>query len=134
MSHLPSECTCPMPIRDDDDLEYSIFAKGTVIFHEGAAADNAYLIKSGQVQIVVSAGKGESIIDTVGPGDIFGEMALVDDAPRSATARTTEDTICAVVSKDALNVKLARSDLFTLGLVRLLIKRLRKTTTEFARD
>jgi CRP-like cAMP-binding protein len=122
----------PMPIRDEDDLEYSIFAKNTVIFEEGAAADNAYLIKSGHVQIVVGQGASESIIDTVGPGDIFGEMALVDDAPRSATARTTDDTICAVVSKDMLNIKLARSDLFTLGLVRLLIKRLRKTT-ELAR-
>lgn len=130
--HAPFTSAVPMPIRDDDDLEYSIFAKNTEIFREGAAADNAYLIKSGQVQIVVGHGADESIIDTVGPGDIFGELALVDDAPRSATARTTDDTICAVVSKDALNIKLARSDLFTLGLVRLLIKRLRKTT-ELAR-
>jgi len=77
------------PLRDDDDLEYSIFAKNTEIFREGAAADNAYLIKSCHVQIIVGHGDDAAINDTVGPGDIFGEMALVDDAPLSAVAYTT---------------------------------------------
>ncbi|NQV79261.1 MAG: hypothetical protein HQ495_01845, partial [Alphaproteobacteria bacterium] len=48
--------------------------------------------------------------------------------PRSATARTIEDTICAVFSKNEINLKLAGADLFTVGLIRLLIKRLRDTT------
>ena len=52
--------------------------------------------------------------------------------PVSATARTVEDTICAVFSKDDINRKLASADLFTVGLIRLLIKRLRETTGKIA--
>ena len=112
----------------DDQLESSVFSQGTVIFSQGDAADSAYLIKSGSVEIVVDRDGTEHMVDKVGPGDVFGEMALVDDNPRSATARTADDTICAVFSKDHINTKLAGADLFTVGLIRLLIKRLRETT------
>lgn len=111
-----------------DELEFSVFSEGTVIFKQDAPPDAAYLIKSGRVQIVTARDGKEHVIDEVGPGDVFGEMALVDDNPRSATARTVEDTICAVFSKQDINRKLAGADLFTVGLIRLLIKRLRETT------
>ncbi len=116
----------------NEELEFSVFSDGTVIFKQGDAPDSAYLIKSGRVQIVATHNGKERVIDEVGPGDVFGEMALVDDAPRSATARTVDDTICAVFSKDDINRKLAGADLFTLGLIRLLIKRLRDTTGRIA--
>lgn len=116
----------------NDELEFSVFSEGVEIFGQDAAADAAYLIKSGRVQIVVTRDGKEHIVDEVGPGDVFGEMALVDDKPRSATARTVEDTICAVFSKNDINRKLASADLFTVGLIRLLIKRLRETTGRIA--
>jgi CRP-like cAMP-binding protein len=112
----------------DDQLEFSVFSQGTVIFNQGDAAESAYLIKSGTVDIVVVRDGIENVVDQVGPGDVFGEMALVDNNPRSATARAADDTICAVFSKDDINQKLAGADLFSVGLIRLLIKRLRETT------
>jgi CRP-like cAMP-binding protein len=57
---------------------------------------------------------------------VFGEIALVFKNPRFATARAADDTICAVFSKDDINKR--RADLFSVGLIRLLIKRLRETT------
>ncbi len=116
----------------NDELEFSVFSEGTVVFRQNDAPDAAYLIKSGRVEIVVDRDGREHVIDAVGPGDVFGEMALVDDSPRSATARTVEDTICAVFSKDDINLKLASADLFTVGLIRLLIKRLRETTVRIS--
>ncbi len=113
----------------DDELEFSVFSDGTEIFRQGDAADAAYLIKSGRVKILVTRDGTDHAVDEVGPGDVFGEMALVDNNPRSATARAIDDTICAVFSKNEINLKLAGADLFTVGLIRLLIKRLRDTTS-----
>ena len=111
------------------DLDYSIFPKGTIIFEQGDAPDFAYLIKSGEVEIITSAGgDDERIIDVLSVGDFFGEMALVDKVPRSATAVARKDLICAVLSQEHFEAKLASADFFTEGLIRLLSKRLRKMT------
>ena len=61
-------------------------------------------------------------------GDFFGEMALVDDQARSATAIVGEDTICTVFSKDELDESLAKSDLLAVALVHLLTRRIREST------
>ncbi len=111
-----------------ENPSYIIFTKGTVIFREGDPGDNAYLIQSGTVDIVVKGGNGEKVIDTLAVGDFFGEMAFIDNVPRSATAIAREDLICAAFTKDQIAQKLDNADLFTLGIIRLLTKRLRKTT------
>ena len=111
-----------------DDLDYSIFPKGMVIFRQGDPPDFAYLIKSGEVEIVTGADTNQRVIDVLSIGDFFGEMALVDNVPRSATAVAREDLICAVLSQEHFEAKMADADFFTEGLIRLLSKRLRKTT------
>ncbi len=62
------------------------FAKGDVIFCEFEPGDNFYLIQSGRVQLVKIMGDIEKIIDILDPGEIFGEMSILEEAPRSATA------------------------------------------------
>ncbi|MDP7667197.1 MAG: cyclic nucleotide-binding domain-containing protein [Rhodospirillales bacterium] len=61
-------------------------------------------------------------------GDFFGEMALVDDAPRSASAVAREDALCAQFSKEVIDEAMARSGFLIAALIRLLAKRLRKAT------
>jgi CRP/FNR family transcriptional regulator, cyclic AMP receptor protein len=62
------------------------FQKGEVIFCEFEPGDNFYLIQSGRVQLVKIMGDIEKILDILEPGEMFGEMSILEEAPRSATA------------------------------------------------
>jgi signal transduction histidine kinase len=67
------------------------FAAGQEIFREGAPGDGVYFVKSGLVEI--SAGKGERrVFSRLGPGEVFGEMAVIEHRPRSATASAAQAT------------------------------------------
>ena len=87
---------CPLFARVDDEtltlcaglLHLRRYRKGETIFHQGDAGDALFVIESGAVKIVLpsAGGEEEAIIATLGPGDFFGELALLDGADRSATA------------------------------------------------
>jgi CRP-like cAMP-binding protein len=67
------------------------YAKDDVIFHADESGDVFCLIKEGQVKVTMISPEGKEIIlSLLGPGDFFGEMALLDDEPRSATVVATE--------------------------------------------
>ena len=62
---------------------------GTAVFRQGDAGHDMYIVESGQIDIVYQAGGDEDALATLGPGDFFGEMAMLEDQPRSASARAT---------------------------------------------
>src|SRR5437868_15515252 len=69
------------------------FATGEEIFKEGDAGDGVYLVKNGAVEISGLVGQNaRRVFSQVGPGEIFGEMSVLEDKPRSASARSTEPT------------------------------------------
>ena len=72
--------------------------KSEVIFEEGTTGSEMYLIRSGRVQLSVRNNDNQQVpLVVLNPGDFFGEMALVDDSPRSATASAVEDNTELVV-------------------------------------
>jgi len=78
-------------------------AAGTTIFAEGAVGDKMYLIASGAVRISREVpGMGEEALAVLRPGNYFGEMALIDDSPRSADAKAHEMTEVFVIRKEDL--------------------------------
>jgi|SRR5262245_37778719 CRP-like cAMP-binding protein len=83
-----------------------------------------YVVRSGQVAIT-SAG---AVLEVIGPNGTFGEMALIDGAPRSATAIAREPTEAAVIDERAFLYLVERNPAFALDLLRKLTQRLRRTT------
>ena len=106
------------------------FEAGETIFVDGDPAHWAYIIQEGAVDILRERDGKSTIIDTLETGEIFGEMALFDESPRSATAKTKMPTTCLLVSKEVLEDQLAKASLLMRAMSELLVKRLRKATTK----
>lgn len=107
-------------------------ALGTKIFQHGDPGDKLYIILDGKVRISREVpGMGEEALAVLGPGSVFGEMSLLDEAPRSADARVHERCRLLTVPKDAfedllfLHKDLAYEVLWSF--VRMLTQRLRET-------
>src|SRR6516165_3411076 len=99
------------------------FKAGDVIFKQGDTGQELFIIKSGKVEIRI----GNHVLDTLSPGNIFGEMALIDSAPRSATAVAITDAMLIAVSYKQF--MLSTSDL-TFNIMRDMSQRLRKRARE----
>jgi signal transduction histidine kinase len=99
------------------------FKAGDVIFKQGDTGQELFIIKSGKVEIRI----GNHVLDTLSPGNIFGEMALIDSAPRNATAvAITDATLIGVSQKQFV---LSTSNL-ALSIMRDMSQRLRKRARE----
>jgi len=102
------------------------------IFAEGDPPDNLYLILSGKVRISKKDAKGEELtLAQLVKGDFFGEMALMDGAPRSASATTTEPCEFLVVSRKAVSELLDRSPRLIPGLFGSIVGKLRSLNENF---
>ncbi|MEN9934231.1 MAG: hypothetical protein RLZZ387_810 [Chloroflexota bacterium] len=98
------------------------FAAGQVIFRLGDPGDAMYVVKSGKVDIVC----GESLIDTVGPGGIVGEMALIGGELRSATAVARTDCALTPIDERRFEVLVQQTPSFAVMVMRVLVQRLRR--------
>lgn len=83
-------------------------AAGEYLFREGDPGDEAYLIKSGEVEISISSDDKEMPIAKVGHGDMIGEMALIDDQPRMASAKALTETVLTVLPQENFKMRLDR--------------------------
>ena len=102
--------------------------KNAILFEEGDAGDEAYLIAQGTVEIFRRAGNREESIAVLGRGEVIGEMSLIDKSPRMASARASQDTQLIVISQDDLSNRMAvleQSDKVLKLLMDTLVRRLR---------
>jgi CRP/FNR family cyclic AMP-dependent transcriptional regulator len=97
------------------------YKAGEVIFQEGEAASELFVIQSGKVDIRL----GNRQLGTLGDRDIFGEMALIDGAPRSATAVAATDVKLVPVGEKQFLFLVSRTPYFALNVMRTLARRLR---------
>lgn len=102
--------------------------KGAVILYEDDPGTNCYVIASGRVKIVVPSGdRRDHIIGLLGPGDVFGEMALIDGQPRSARAVTLEPSRVVMIPRDDFLSVVEAHPSIGLKLLESLSQRLRAT-------
>lgn len=120
----------------DEDLEiissHSViktYPKNCILINEGDHSDALYVILSGKVKIFLSDENGKEIIlNMQEAGEYFGELALLDDEPRSASVMTLEPTRLMVISKADLQHCLSQNPELTLKLIRYLSQRVRSLT------
>ncbi len=101
------------------------FAVGEEIFHEGAAGDGVYFVKDGLVEI--SAGSGtRRVFSRLGPGEIFGEMAIIEHRPRSATVSAAQATEVYFLPRGELLTFIEHSPALAFALLQQISHRLRE--------
>jgi CRP/FNR family transcriptional regulator, cyclic AMP receptor protein len=106
----------------DKDQEYNTVPAGQVIFREGDAADRMYAVVEGKVDIVING----HLVESVGPGGYFGEMALIEEKPRNATATATANAKLATIDQVTFLFLVQRNPSFALQLMSVMAGRLRK--------
>ena len=103
------------------------FPKNATIFEEGVGGDYMYVIQEGQVKVTKMSEDGrEKILEILGPGDFFGEMALLDREPRSASVKTTLHCVLLALSRKDFVALLRRNPDIAMELIRVLSRRLRE--------
>ncbi len=100
------------------------FQKGDIIFCEYEPGDTFYLIQTGRVQIVKILDDIEKTIDYLNPGEIFGEMAILDAAPRSASAIAADAVKALEFNRENFEVLMMGNPQIALKLLKLLAKRI----------
>ena len=104
--------------------EAKSFAAGESIFKAGDAGDSMYVVIEGEVDIL----DGSTALETAGPGAIFGELALIDDAPRSATVVAKTDTKVVPVDRWRFEFMVTETPFFAVAVMKVLADRLRRTS------
>jgi CRP-like cAMP-binding protein len=111
------------------------YPKGVRVFHEGDHSDACYIVRSGDLRVTREHSDGRAIaLATLGPGDIFGELAMLDGGTRSASVETLSDAdLLALPASDVRRVIAAHGDIAAKVIVAI-TRRLRETNERVARQ
>ena len=103
------------------DIGRRRFEKDHLIFREHESGDNAFIIAEGKVEILRETSEGPMSVRILHKGAMFGEMALIDDKPRMASARATKGPVeLLLVNRKKFQQKLGQLDPFSRGLINIL--------------
>src|SRR5262245_45807313 len=105
-----------------NDSETVAFEEGEVIFREGDPGEAMYVVVEGEVELKVR----DKVVETVGPGGVIGELALIDRAPRIATATALSDCRLAVIPEKRFLFMVQQTPHFSLQILRVVADRLRR--------
>lgn len=111
------------------------FLEGERVFDIDENGDHMYIIASGKIGISLSQDPNDrNYVATLGEGDCFGEMGMLDDKPRSASAHVLENTHLLVLEKPSLLGLIARYPELALGMLRSMSLRLREANSKMRKD
>jgi CRP-like cAMP-binding protein len=105
-----------------------LYAKNEVVFAEDSPGKEMFIVHSGKINLYKERQDKRVLLATVAPGEFFGEMALVDASPRSATAVAAEDTQLIVLDEPKFLYLLRQQPEFALVVMQKLCEMLRRTT------
>lgn len=108
----------------DTPLRISLHA-GQVLFREGDPPDTAYLVEQGTLEVRTHHGGQRRVLSLLGPGDLLGEMAVIDDSPRTATAVALSDCVLFPIDRSQIAERLAATDPIVRSLLEGQLKRYR---------
>jgi len=106
------------------------FAAGTVLFREGDKGEEMFILQSGKVKISKKIRGVEKTLATLEKGEFFGEMAILNDKPRSATAETIEDCDMLVIDRKTFETLLRSNVEIAIRFIKRLADRLRETNDQ----
>ena len=104
-----------------------MYAKGSYVFREGDSDKEMYYILTGHVRVEKKAGQVKKVLAELGPGEYFGEMAALIDAPRTASAQATQDSNLALVDGNTFRNLLRESEEVSLFMLKEFSNRIKHT-------
>lgn len=108
-----------------------VVPKGTVIFRQGERGDSMFLIRRGRVQILLESGGRRADVAVLETGAFFGELSLLSEAPRSATAEALEDTTLLVIRHDVFAMMMQDDIDIVFRMLHTMGERLGRTDRQF---
>jgi CRP/FNR family cyclic AMP-dependent transcriptional regulator len=109
-------------------LSREFFPAGAVIIRQGEPGTRAFIIESGEIEIWTTVDDKRRQLGVVTTGGIFGEMALIDNQPRMASATALTGTTCVIINDVVFDKKMAAADPFIAGLLRIFVRNIRSLT------
>jgi len=107
-----------------NERDIRVFKPGDVIFADGDVGEHMFAVLEGDVEIR----RGDRVLEVVEVGGVFGELALIDQTPRSATAIAMRDCRLAAVTRERFIALVQRTPYFALDIMKVLADRLRRVT------
>ena len=101
--------------------DFKAYNSGDIIFESGSPPEYMYVIQEGEVEIIASG----KVVETLGPGELFGEMALVDKQPRSATAKARTECKVVPINENRFRFLVQQTPFFAVHVMKVMSNRLR---------
>ncbi len=118
-------------MSDGEDQKRRSVDAGEMVFAEGSDGDEMFVLLSGEIEIKKRVGSGQRLLKVINqPNEFFGEMALVDQSPRSASAVASEASELLVVNQAAFEHLITTNGQFALKIIKTLSERIRRSNLE----
>ncbi len=111
-------------------LDRVVIPTGGQVFSDGEAGECAYVVQEGLIEIIKGLSGEEVVLGTIEKGGIFGEMALIDNRPRMASARAAMPSTLIIITRPAFQKKMSKCDPFVKGLLGIFVKNIRRMADE----